>query len=192
MAGPGDPSEFPQRKQLRLKGYDYALGGAYFVTICVDRMRALLGKVRDGKVELNSIGQLVEGLWLELPDRYAGVVLDAHVIMPNHIHGIVGLIDPTLLHHSDVGAGPRARPQPRLSLIELVKRYKSLTTNRYHKQRQAAGALHLPTRLWQRSFWDRVIRDQTELHFVQEYIVSNPLSWELEQNRHPEWPFTTE
>jgi len=192
MGGDSGSAELPQRKRLRLKDYDYSLGGAYFVTICVDQMRTLLGKVHDGKVELNTIGQMVEGVWLELPDHYAGVVLDAHVIMPNHMHGIVGLIDPATTHRPDVGAGPRARPQPRLSLIELVKRYKSLTTNRYHKLKATTGAIHLPTRLWQRSFWDRVIRNHAELQLVQDYIANNALRWELERGRHPDWPFTAE
>jgi putative transposase len=90
----------PHRRSIRLKGYDYTQPGTYFVTIVTQGRRHLFGEVADGKILLNDAGQMVNDVWMDLPKHYPGVELDAFVIMPNHIHGIIIL----------VGAGPRACP----------------------------------------------------------------------------------
>src|SRR3990172_7834035 len=94
-------AEKHHRRSIRLRGYDYAQAGAYFVTICTQNRECLFGEVVDGQMVLNDPGKILESVWSELPDHYPGVDVDAFVIMPNHIHGIVIL----------VGAGPRACPQ---------------------------------------------------------------------------------
>ncbi|MBI3126613.1 MAG: hypothetical protein HYZ11_03310 [Candidatus Tectomicrobia bacterium] len=95
-----------RRRSVRLKGWDYASRGAYFVTVCVQGRECRLGEIAGGKMRLSEAGAMVQRTWEELPSKYPGMEIDAFVVMPNHIHGIIVLIDP-------VGAGPRACPGPR-------------------------------------------------------------------------------
>ncbi len=88
------------RRSIRLKGFDYSQAGAYFVTICVQHRKCLFGDVVDGKMILNDAGKMVQTVWDEIPQKYPGVQTNGFVVMPNHIHGIIGL----------VGAAPRGRP----------------------------------------------------------------------------------
>jgi REP element-mobilizing transposase RayT len=81
------------RRSIRLKGYDYSLAGAYFVTVCVHRGRCLLGEIRDGEMHLNGLGEIAAAAWDDLPNHYPHVVLGAFVVMPNHVHGVVVLDD---------------------------------------------------------------------------------------------------
>jgi REP element-mobilizing transposase RayT len=80
-----------RRRSLRLKGYDYAQAGAYFVTVCTQDRACLFGDIVDGEMRVNEAGRMVQTVWDELPVHYAGVGIDAYVIMPNHIHGVIGL-----------------------------------------------------------------------------------------------------
>lgn len=77
------------RRSIRLKGYDYSQNGAYFVTICVQNRKFLFGKIRNGEMILNDAGKMIEKYWREIPKKYPNVILDAFVIMPNHMHGIL-------------------------------------------------------------------------------------------------------
>ena len=104
-----DP-EKPHRRSIRLGGYDYSQPGAYFVTVCAQNRECLFGELVDNKMRLNDAGRMVESVWEELPRHYAGIDIDAFVAMPNHIHGIIMLLDGDV-----VGAGPRARPDNRKS-----------------------------------------------------------------------------
>ncbi|MBI4309126.1 MAG: transposase, partial [Candidatus Omnitrophica bacterium] len=137
------------RRSIRLKGYDYAQAGAYFVTVCEHNRECLFGKIADGEMALNNAGRMIQNVWDEIPKHYPDIDIDQFQIMPNHIHGIVVI----------VGAGPRACPdnaqpsinrqplpdngkpridgQPRgvaptvLSLCDVVHRFKTLTTKKY-------------------------------------------------------------
>lgn len=105
VAGPGnamryDPKEH-HRRSIRLRDYDYAQAGAYFVTVCAEGHTCLFGDIIDAEMRLNDAGRMVQAVWNELPDHYPGVETDAFVVMPNHIHAIIVL---------SVGAGPRACP----------------------------------------------------------------------------------
>jgi putative transposase len=134
-----DP-ERHHRRSIRLKSYDYARAGAYFITLCVQDRACLFGNVVGGGVRLHDAGRMVQTVWDELPVHYLGVDIDAFAVMPNHIHGII------VLDGVDrVGAGPRACPrsacqdegQPRgvaptpLSLPDVMHRFKTMTTKRY-------------------------------------------------------------
>jgi REP-associated tyrosine transposase len=104
------------RRSIRLRGYDYSQPGAYFVTVCVQNRECLFGEVASGEMHMNDRGQMVESVWDELPTHYAGVDLDALVVVPNHAHGIVVLI---------------RDEAPTLSLPDVMQRFKSLSTTRY-------------------------------------------------------------
>ena len=180
------------RRSIRLPAYDYAQAGAYFVTVCTQNHECLLGEVVDGAMVLSEPGRMVETVWRELPQHYPGVEVDTFVVMPNHVHGIIML----------VGAGPCACPdnpgqprqvagQPRgvsgqppgvaptgtMSLPDVVQRFKSLTTARYRHGVLQNRWPPFPGRLWQRNYYERVIRNDEELNGVRQYIVDNPAHW---------------
>jgi len=181
------------RRSIRLPAYDYAQAGAYFVTICVQNRECLLGEVIEGQMILSGPGQMVETVWPELPQHYPNVQADAFVVMPNHIHGIIILVGAGAPPHiGHVGAGPCAcpgvaptvddsgRPQgvaPTLSLPDVVHRFKSLTTAKYRRNVLQDGWPPFPGRLWQRNYYERVIRDDEELNRIREYIIDNPARW---------------
>lgn len=175
------------RRSIRLRGYDYSSGGAYFVTVCVQGWKCLFGEIVDGAMALSDAGRMVKEVWDELPEHYSGVVIDTHVVMPNHFHGIIILVGAAPRgrpDHAPVEAAPRGRPSghpqggaPTMSLYDVVHRFKSLTTARYR-----CGVNHhnwppFPGRLWQRNYYERVIRDDEELAGIREYIRCNPIRW---------------
>ena len=166
------------RRSIRLPAHDYGQAGAYFMTICTQCRECLFGAVVARKMVLNEPGRMVETVWRELPQHYGGVEVDALVVMPNHVHGIIML----------VGAGPCARPdnpgQPQgvaptrgMSLPDVVHRFKSLTTARYRRGVIRDGWLPFPGRLWQRNYYEHVIRDDGELNEIRRYITDNPARW---------------
>lgn len=174
----------PNRRSLRLQGYDYSQPGAYFVTICTRNHLCLFGEIADGVMHLNNAGEMIQNIWNEIPCFYPGTEIDEWIIMPNHMHGILGL----------VGAGPRACPDrapsqgsrqqtgtKKLSLADLVHRFKSLSTKRYADGVKHSGWPSFAGRLWQRNYWERIIRDDAELDLTREYIRNNPAQWELDQ-----------
>ena len=155
-----DPEKH-HRRSPRLKGYDYSQPGAYFVTICSWQRQPLF----EG-TELRTI--LVE-TWHHLPVRYENLFLDALVVMPDHIHGILHLTSP--IKHM---AGP--------TVSDIMRVYKSITSVswiRYNKSRTRACGRHL----WQERFYDHIIRNETELTFIREYILHNPLQPEILQGK---------
>lgn len=153
--------EQPVRKPTRLRGVDYAAAGAYFVTMCVQHMEPRFGTIRDGQVILNTAGEMVARVWEENIARYPGTELDAYVVMPNHMHAIVFLgTDPDI----DLNA----------ALTRIVQSFKSLTTVEY--TRGVRDGIYPPYEriLWQRSFNERILRDDREMDIVRTYIESNP------------------
>jgi len=165
-----------QRRSMRLRDYDYASPGVYFVTICTHGGECLLGDVVGGYVQLNNCGQAVQACWGDLPKHYPHVRLDALVIMPNHVHGIIVLVD-------DTGAGLRpapTRPAPagtkRHGLPEIVCALKSFSARRINQLRNTPGQP-----VWQRNYYEHVVRDEDELYHIRRYIAENPLKWELDE-----------
>lgn len=179
------------RRSIRLRGYEYTQSGAYFVTICTQNRDCLLGEVVKGIMGANDAGQMIQSVWDELPQHYPGVDVDAFVVMPNHVHGIILL---TADSKSNIGAGPCACPgneqpdstgQPRgvaptMSLMNVVHRFKSLTTARYRQGVVQRRWQPFPGRLWQRNYYEHIIRHEEALDRAREYIVLNPLMWHLD------------
>ena len=152
--GTAETSPFPRRKPTRLPGYDYATPGAYFITTCADGFRCLFGRIEDGMWRPNRLGEIVEECWLQLRTHYPAIDLDEFAVMPNHFHGVVHLQD---------GAP---------SLVELVRGFKTFSARRINTVR------HSPhTRVWQRSFHDRIVRSDTDLQRIRAYISDNPGNW---------------
>jgi REP element-mobilizing transposase RayT len=131
-----------------------------------------LGEIKDNQIRLSDYGAVVQACWLDLPNHYPRVALDALVLMPNHVHGILILRDV-------VGAGLQTRPYEmallptkRCALFEIIRGFKTYSARRVNELREAAG---VP--LWQRSYYEHIIRDEDERRSVQEYIVNNPVKW---------------
>ena len=150
--------ERPQRRRLRLAGYDYAQAGIYFVTICTRGHLCLLGEVRDGAMLRSAAGETVARYWEAIPDHFPEVETDSFVVMPNHVHGVLLFGD----HPERAG---HARP-----LQVVVGSFKSAVSRRL-------GAM------WQRSYWERVVRGEDELDEIRAYIEDNPPRWPADQAR---------
>jgi putative transposase len=187
--------QYHNRKSIRLKGYDYSQNGAYFVTICTYQRRCFFGEIRDGKMELNQIGKIVAQEWLKSSEIRQEIELDQWVIMPNHLHGIViidheGKInhykegnhnqrinhkDQTINHKGSTPLTPtkslKYHQKPR-SLSSLISGFKSAVTKQINQMRKSCD---IP--IWQRNYYETIIRDEKAYYNIQEYIMTNPQKW---------------
>jgi len=184
-----DPEKH-HRRSIRLKGYDYSQAGAYFVTICTQNRACLFGEVVDGEMRINEAGRMVQSVLDEMPTFYPGVEIDAFVVMPNHVHVIVVLVGATPCGRPTVGGQTQGRaqaqgqaqgPAPTLSLPDVVHRFKTLTTKRYADGVKQLGWPPFPGRLWQRNYYEHIIRNEESLNRIRVYITNNPLQWDLDR-----------
>ncbi len=186
------------RRSIRLKGYDYSQAGAYFITICTHNRQPFFGNiVRPGfapaqlselappaQMLLNEYGRIAHEQWLQIPTRFDNIELDAFVVMPNHIHGI-------LIIHTPVGAGFTPAPighegqpdsgQPqglplRKTVGDIVGAYKSIVANEclkiFKSNNKTMG------KFWQRNYWEHIIRDEKSFLEIAKYIDNNPAKWQ--------------
>jgi len=217
-----DP-EHHHRRSIRLRGYDYAQAGAYFVTVCVEGRECSFGTIIDGVMRLNDAGRMVERWWLELNNKYPTVDTDEYSVMPNHFHGVI------LITADDVGAALCGRPiadesgqqplghphgdaptddvraplcgrpitaesgQPPSghphrdaptdaapTLGDVVGWFKTMTTNEYIRGVKTLGWPPFNRRVWQRNYYEHIIRSGLELDAIRAYIATNPLRWALD------------
>jgi putative transposase len=169
------------RRSLRLEDYDYAQTGAYFITVVTHQRACLFGRILNGELILNTTGQIAQSIWNELPAHFSKIDLDVFVVMPNHIHGIIHI----------VGA-QHAAPLPRTGasspsvqpgcLGAIVRSFKSAVTKRCNERKAASGRI-----IWQRNYYEHVIRNEASLHRIQDYIATNPARWSTD----PENPLAT-
>ncbi len=157
------------RRSLRLKNYDYAQSGVYFVTTCTYHRQCLFGNIVNGIMHLNECGVIVRDEWLRSAKIRNEIVLDEFIVMPNHFHGIV-IIEKCDVNCA-VGAHGRAplHRSPR-SVGSFLAGFKSIVTKRINELRQAPGQP-----VWQRNYHDRVIRNECELNHIRNYIINNPM-----------------
>jgi REP element-mobilizing transposase RayT len=181
-----DPEKH-HRRSIRLKGYDYSQAGAYFATICTQDRACLFGEIVSGEMHLNDAGRMVKTVWDEIPVFYPGVDIDAFVIMPNHIHGIIVLVGAAPRGRPDWGRaqgqaqGPAPTDTAGLSLPDMVHRFKTMTTSRYTDGVKQSGWPPFRGRLWQRNYYEHVIRDRESLKRIREYIADNPARWAFDR-----------
>jgi putative transposase len=147
------------RRSIRLRGYDYATPGTYFVTICAQNRLRLFGAIADGVMIRSQAGELISSIWESLPLRFPTVELDVFVVMPEHFHAIVALKE----------AGIDTMP-----LGNIIGAFKSLTTNVYIHGVRESGWPPFEQRLWQRNYYESIIRDADHLARVRNYILTNP------------------
>jgi len=157
-----------RRKSSRLNGYDYRQSGAYFVTICTLKMENIFGAITNRKMVINSRGQTAREEWFHTAQIRPSVQLykDEFVVMPNHIHGIIWIIDEKATHRVAPPDHPRGLKPG--SLGSIIGQYKSITAKRINQIRNTQGI-----RVWQRNYYDRVIRNDKELDAIRQYIQAN-------------------
>ena len=179
-------------ESARLKHWDYANTGIYFVTICTEDKIRHFGKIIDENIRLNKLGKFAVQCWEDIPKHFPFVKLDEYIIMPNHVHGIIGIDKPdeenvetrhALSQTNDdknIKTGhalslqhPRFRNQGKNTISAMVGSFKSAVTKHANKN-------NIPCK-WQTRFYDRVIRDENELFNIRRYIIENPLKWELDK-----------
>ena len=160
-----------RRRSVRLPDFDYSSQGAYFITIVSNARQFQFGDIISGDLQPSSLGQIVSNEWLATPAIRSGVTLGAFVVMPNHLYAVVWLPSST-----DGISNPKAY---RRSLGALMSGYKAAVTSRYRSLIGDANAL-----VWQRSFYEHVVRDEIDLHAIEAYIQDNPRRW-AEDSENP-------
>jgi len=170
------------RRSIRLKNYDYSSPGAYFITICTHNRQCLFGEIVNGEMTLNEFGEIVRDEWFCSVHIRNEIELfeNEFIVMPNHIHGVLWIID-------NVGATGRSPLQQqqlkqphgplKKSLSSFVAGFKSTFTKQINKIRQTPG---IP--VWQRNYYEHIIRNDDELNKIPEYIINNPLTWKTDEN----------
>ena len=158
------------RRSIRLRGYDYASPGAYFVTMCAQDRRCLFGTIIAGELLLNDAGRMVAAIWEGLPERFPTIVLDAYVVMPDHFHAVVSIAN---VRDTPEQAGEHSFP----TLGDAVGAFKSLTTNAYIRGVREHGWPPFARRLWQRNYYEHIIRNEAASARIRAYIEANPVRW---------------
>ena len=170
------------RHSIRLRGYDYSKVGLYFVTICTQHRQPLFGSITNGNMILNDAGCMVEMQWRELLIRFDGIVrLHEYIVMPNHFHGIIEM----------VGANPCGRPlvqddkydqlskttTPTSHIGNIIGAFKSITTSKYIQNVKKNDWKPFEQRIWQRNYYEHIIRDESAYLHIANYIQTNPERW---------------
>ena len=185
------------RRSTRLKGYDYSRPGFYFVTICTKNRQHLFGEIMNNVMHLNDAGKMVLNCWLEIPGHYSNVKLHEFIIMPNHIHGILEIIEkqnPLTSNNPQVGVQyfeplpgdylneePQSRKQGHLkhryqhiipgSLGSIIRGFEIGVTKWFRKNTDIHN-------VWQRNFHDTIIKSKWSFRIISRYIINNPKNWD--------------
>jgi len=180
------------RKSIRLAGYDYSNQGMYFITICCHKKEHRFGKIENGEMILNELGEIADNEWIDLLKRFPDIELDSHQIMPNHMHGIIVIKHVDNTGANDVGAGftpalesgndfdqnsikDTNQPIP-IILGNIIGAYKSLVFNKcldIHKSKNTGMG-----KFWQRNYFEHIIRNKESYHTISEYIINNVTNWD--------------
>jgi putative transposase len=171
------------RRSIRLKGFDYSSPGKYYLTICTLNRDCLLGEIHEGKMILSAAGKIVHNEWLRTPMVRPGIGLDAFVIMPNHLHGIVSIRirkgDPAGRpgkNDDENRASQRGAPTLKPNTIgAIIGQFKSISTKGIRES-------VCPGFYWQRNYYEHIIRDKSELSQIRKYILENPSYWNQDQD----------
>jgi putative transposase len=164
------PANPPRRRHLRLRDYDYAQAGAYFITICTYGRECLFGSIYDGMMETNDLGRLITDTRLEQMNAPGTIRTDEWVVMPNHFYAIA------FIEWHEVGS----RTAPTKSLGRVVNAFKTVSAKKVNLLRGTPG-----TPVWQRNYYEHVVRTEEELHRIRDYIRPNPAKWDEDPDNRP-------
>ena len=181
------------RKSIRLKGYDYSQAGLYFITICVNDRECLFGEIVgvenfQPEMILNDAGKMVGNDWGKIPDRFPNVRLHRYIVMPNHFHAIMEITvgatlvvahDDVVAHDNNGSTTRRAttRVAPTITVGGIIGAFQSIVTVEYIRGVKNHGWQSFNGKLWQRNYYEHIIRDEKSYHRISEYIVNNPANW---------------
>jgi len=159
-----------QRKYMRLQGWDYSSPGCYFVTICVKNKECFLADIVGSKVVPNKYGKIVESRWVWLIKQYCYAELDAFVVMPNHVHGMIKISNNSVVTGRDLSLLKQGK---RKSLSDIIGAFKTTSSKDIH-------LVGFPNFFWQRSFYEKIIRSEVEANNIRQYIRNNPSNWDCD------------
>jgi putative transposase len=162
--------DFNHRQSIRLKGYDYSASGAYFITICTHEREHLFGDIVNKTIELNIFGDIARSHWQQLSQYHSNIIMDESIVMPNHLHGII-ILESSIFHEKGY-ANDNTK-----SISEIIRGFKTFSAKAINKKRGLRG---VP--VWQRNYYDHIIRDELELDCVRQYIINNPRNWDADKN----------
>jgi len=170
-----------------LRGHDYSNRGAYFITVCAYNRECLFGEIMNDKMRLNEYGRIVDIEWAKTNNNRNNVVLDTYVVMPNHFHGILILSRGTArcTPTTKTGNGRHYRKFGKMisgTLLAIIRSFKSAVTKHINGLGDKQG---VP--VWQRNYYEHVVRNEKELNQIREYIMNNPLKWELDEENPRNW-----
>ncbi len=154
--------DFNHRQSIRLTGYDYSTSGAYFITICTHEREYLFGDVVNEIIQLNTVGDIARSHWQQLSQHHPNIIMDESIVMPNHLHGIIILESST---------------DSTKSISEIIRGFKTFSAKAINKKRCLRS---VP--VWQRNYYDRIIRSELELDRIRQYIIYNPRNWDTDKN----------
>ncbi len=175
------------RRSFRLKNYDYSQAGAYFVTICIKGRECMFGDVVDGEMGLNYAGQMVRDVWHKIPEHFPHADIDEFIVMPNHAHGIIVICRDgcrgevsspiSVSHIPKTKQGGDTPPLQRRALGQIVAYFKYQSAKRINQIRNAPAHP-----VWQRNYYEHIIRSEEEMNRIREYIMENPAKWAEDEN----------
>ena len=171
MNAPDSPAE-RQRRSIRLPNYGYAQAGAYFITVCTHRRTPLFGEIRDDQLRRNEAGQMVWECWKAIPEHYPHAKTDAFIVMPNNVHGIIVITDTHVgaNNYSPLQSVEQQFRSPSRTLGSIVRGFKIGVTKWFRANTDISA-------VWQRNYYEHVIRNETALHDIRHYIILNPAKW---------------
>ncbi len=174
-----------RRNSLRLRSYDYSNSGAYFITICSYKREEIFGEIENGLMHINDFGKIVQDCWHQIPENYENIKLDDFVIMPNHIHGIIWIVgaiqespeDNTTQDNGVILELPLRIERRKMLISKIIGRFKMNSSKLINNIRNSKGS-----HVWQRSYYDHIIRDEGDLNNTKRYIQNNPINWDKDEN----------
>ena len=186
------------RRSIRLKGYDYSQAGLYFITICIQDRECFFGNIVNGEMILNDAGKMADNEWGKIPDRFINVQLHEHIVMPNHFHAIMEIVGATLVvapvgttvapvgttvaPGNEIVGNENGQPQgiaptkPK-TVGDIVGAFQSIVTVEYIRGVKQLDWPPFNGKLWQRNYWEHIIRDEQSYHRISNYIINNPNNW---------------
>jgi len=175
--------QFDGRRSIRLKGYDYSQVGMYFITICAKDRHNLFGEIKNEEMILNELGKYVNEFWCRITEHFVNIDLDEYIVMPNHLHGIIfindcwGAVSAPIITVSDISLSSKGGETPPLqpTLGQIIGYYKYQSTKQLNEMNKTVGKS-----VWQRNYYEHIIRNEQSLDKIRNYICNNPGNWQTD------------
>lgn len=180
------------RCSIRLQKYDYCQSGFYFITICMHNRFCLFGAIDNDTMRYSKQGEIAVACWSAIPDHFSHIELDEFIVMPNHVHGILRIVDGgDAASWGMTRGGTACRARTTMAQFEefgvpvsgsiptVIRSFKSAVTKGVNDMSQLSAKCVV----WQRNYWEHLIRDEPELHRIRQYIRNNPKHWATDQRQ---------